>query len=277
MIDRNMRMLASSGNRSTRSSTTSNTSSTRQQLQQKKMCLVSTVPPPIMFSTKQGVIVFKKMVAGVSLSKTTNSSFGIFSSQDASIMALHDLCKRGHPKMCDVVDAVEKNPASLEARNESGQYPLHVAVANAILPEVIMFLVLKFPRACAVVDVHGKCPLHYATLSTGWIVKGGGLFAQDTSTNGNGNGNNFVLHPEYMNMVQLICKAHSAALVHEDNDERNPIEYALLDDAPGDMISTLQRTSVQFQRARRAELKAKTLCNFHHAIAGTQTCAMNVQ
>jgi hypothetical protein len=140
------------------------------------------------------VIVFKKMVAGVSLTKTTNSSFGS-ASQDASIMALHDLCKRGHPKMCDVVDAVEKNPASLEARNESGQYPLHVAVANAILPEVIMFLVLKFPRACAVVDVHGKCPLHYATLSTGWIVKGGGLFAQqDTSTN------DFVLHPEYMNM-----------------------------------------------------------------------------
>jgi hypothetical protein len=76
---------------------------------------------------------------------------------------------------------------------------------------------------------------------------------------------------------QLICKAHSAALVHEDNEERNPIEYALLDDAPGDMISTLQRTSVQFQRARRAELKAKTLCNIHHAIAGTQKGAMNVQ
>jgi hypothetical protein len=208
---------------------------------------VSTVPPPISFSTKQGVIGFKKMVAGVSLRKT--NSFGSHDTQEAngsaSNMALHDLCKRGHPKMCDVVNAVEKNHTSLEARNESGQYPLHVAVANAILPEVIVFLVLKFPRACAVVDVHGKCPLHYATLSTGWIVKGGGIFED---------ANDFV-HPEYMNMVKLICKAHSAALVHEDNDGRNPIEYALLDDAPGDMIRNLQRASVKFQRERVAESK----------------------
>jgi hypothetical protein len=120
---------------------------------------------------------------------------------------------------------------------------------------------IRAPRGpCAVVDVHGKCPLHYATLSTGWIAKGGGLFAhQDTRTNGK---HDFVLHPEYMNMVQLICKAHTAALVHEDNDERNPIEYALLDDAPGDMSSTLQLTSVQFQRARRAESKISCTVTF---------------
>jgi hypothetical protein len=208
-------------------------SSNRSVYGKNSLCHISTVTPPSPLKVRG----LRRLIAGKKAS--FNRLYSDDSIEGCGDMSLHYACQK-HPKLSDIVAICENNHKSLQRANESGQFPLHVAVANALSTEVIIYLVLQYPQACRIADVYGKYPLHYATLSTGWIVKGGGIF-EDIE--------DFV-HPDYTDMVKLICNAFPGALINEDNDGRNPIELALLDSAPVEIVKMLQRTSVKYQRAR---------------------------
>jgi ankyrin repeat protein len=169
-------------------------------------------------------------------------------------MKLIQLCRK-YPRIQDVMTVLEKHPDSLQATNNMGQTPLHVAAAHGVNAEVVMYLLGKDPQAASVVDNQGKLPLHYAAKQSHWRAEDGVCFLNISDVEAVMNGesdDDHVLDPMYKNMVKAVAKAYPKALSHEDDNGCNPIEYALMNDASLDVVKTLQRTAVNSLRQRAA-------------------------
>jgi hypothetical protein len=174
-------------------------------------------------------------------------------------LRLIEKCLR-NPKLQDVQELLETHPCALQAVNRNGQTAIHVAAEHGVSADVIIYMLRKFPMACSIIDAFGRLPLHYMARSSGWVSKGGGIFEERKEN----------VHPEYVNLIKMTCEACPGALVHEDQDERSPIEYALMEGAPMDVVSILQRTSIEYQRARDSHLlKFSSLDNEINAVAST--------
>jgi ankyrin repeat protein len=161
-------------------------------------------------------------------------------------MKLLRVCRK-YPRIQDVMAVLKKHPDSLQATNDMGQTPLHVAAAHGVNAEVIMCLIAKDPQAASVADNQGKLPLHYAVKQSHWRAADGGCYldGSDVEASMNDDGDNdHLLDPVYKKMVKALATAYPQALCHEDNNGCNPIEYALMNDASLDVVMTLQRTAV---------------------------------
>jgi hypothetical protein len=170
-------------------------------------------------------------------------------SEEATIRMLYD-CRK-YQSLSDVQALVERFPDCLRSANHLAQTPLHVAASAGVNCEVLTFLILSYPQACWVIDVHGKLPLHYVASPSKWIVPAGcGPFGDDERDAGNS------LDPQYSSVLKQLCLVYPQAANHEDFVGRNPIELALGDPASDySIVRLLQRASTRhWKQTKRAEI-----------------------
>jgi hypothetical protein len=147
------------------------------------------------------------------------------------------------PFLWAVRNIVEQCPDSVRTVNTVGRTPLHVASAHGASSDVILYLVQAFPQACQVIDFDGMTPLHYVARASYWTKAGHGI------NWGTSNGGDFE-GPTYSDLVKVMVQAHPGAVSIEDEDGCNPIECALLHDAPMDVVNTLQRASARVNKTQ---------------------------
>lgn len=132
--------------------------------------------------------------------------------------------------------------SSMDAADACGRYCIHVAVASGCAPDVIKFFVQMRPKFVGLRDRLGKTPMHYA---------------------GEGYANKFVDNyfdfPDFrevhknttLQVVEILVKVAPQSVNIEDEDEMNPIEYALLTSTNIKVIKTMQRASLKDWRRRK--------------------------
>jgi hypothetical protein len=173
------------------------------------------------------------------------------------------------PFLWAVRNVVEQCPDSARAVNTVGRTPLHVASVPGASSDVILYLVQAFPQACQVIDFDGMTPLHYVARASCWTKTGNGILWGT-------NGGDFE-GPTYSDMVKVMVQVHPGAVSIEDKDGCNPIEYALLHDAPLDVVHTLQRASVKanktLNRLEKSNMAAATNVA-RETLPSTQVSAM---
>jgi ankyrin repeat protein len=187
---------------------------------------------------------------------------------------LFDACKN-KPSSNEVSLIVNMCPETVKGVNEFGQTPVHVAAANGASANVIVYLLHKFPKACAMTDSSGKVPLHYVAHFSLWTVEGPSrreATSYDAPVGERGQFKKFYVGPTYLDMVKLTCQANPSAILIEDMQGRNPIEYALLQDASMEVIKTLQHRSIKCLRAIQAGNKMK---NVSAPLSGDFSCSQN--
>jgi hypothetical protein len=186
-----------------------------------------------------------------SSSSMKDELFKDFPSVDRSEFQLETAVKAGRrllnvlaetPFMWAVRDIVEQCPHSVRTVNAVGRTPLHVASVNCASSDVIMYLIQVFPRACQVIDSHGMTPLHCVAHASYWTKTGEGILW--------GSGAGDFEGPTYSDLIKAMVQAHPGALSIEDGDGCNPIEYAILHDAPLAVVSHLQRASVKLNKTQ---------------------------
>jgi len=161
------------------------------------------------------------------------------------------LCKR-YPTFQAVKTIVEEHPGSVKAVNNKGQTPLHVATAYGASPAVIMYLTLQYPEACSIADHERKLPLHYVSCCSEWLKGDGfdtdfGIFdgIMPQTSGGITTGESDLYEAGYVDMLRVVCRANPEAVHCEDSQGCNPIEYALIEGAPINIVRLLQRASVK--------------------------------
>jgi hypothetical protein len=166
---------------------------------------------------------------------------------DRSVSKLTKACKRDR-SLKEIKSIVDKFPDSVTLADLQGYTALHVSADNATSPAVLLYLLQLFPEACSLADKQGKMPLHYVAVPSKWSARrpiGSFIFESD---DGESVEDEMILHPQYMDLLQAFMQAYPSALAHDDFTGQNPIECALLDDAPLEVVKIMQRHSVDHLR-----------------------------
>ncbi len=117
-------------------------------------------------------------------------------------------------------------PESFAAFDAMGRYPVHIACAWGSSPDTIKFLIDSYPHAARVQDFHGKCAIHHLCRSFRENY-------QDTSS--------ILFNDIIMDLVESLYTVAPMSFNVEDDDEKNPIEYALCSDFDIKVIKAMQR------------------------------------
>ncbi len=121
---------------------------------------------------------------------------------------------------------------ALEGQDCLGRTPLHVACGCGAHYQIIKRLVKAFPQACDLQDEDGRLPLHHACDTECAIFEG------DVTPRA----------PPCIDTVNL------ESVLVEDEDEMNPIEYAIVSDLNMEIVRLLQKASIHLRR-KEAEVK----------------------
>lgn len=127
---------------------------------------------------------------------------------------------------------------ALEAQDCIGRTPLHVACGSGAHHQIIRRLVKECPQACDLQDDDGRLPLHIAC-DTECV-----LFEGDQTPR----------EPPTFDVVQVLLSGSLNSVLVEDEDEMNPIEYAIISDLDIKIVKLLQKRSMSLRR-KKAEVK----------------------
>ncbi|KAL7525040.1 hypothetical protein ACHAWF_001184, partial [Thalassiosira exigua] len=150
-------------------------------------------------------------------------------------MTLLHACVRFDVPISILDEMIKLYPHALHEVDCMGRTPLHVAAGSSASPMIIKRLTVEYPQACAVQDEDGMTPLHFACDTTCQLF-------EDDNVAPRG--------PPSLMTVRILLAGSLEAVIMEDVDEMNPIEYALLSDAAMDVINLLQRASLRTQRKK---------------------------
>ena len=135
-----------------------------------------------------------------------------------------------------VLDMIEICPDLLAARDCLGRTPLHVAAGSGVAPMLIQILAHVYPSACDVQDVDGKTPLHFACDSSSV------LFEDD---NHNESATHQWAQQPCHDAIRALLSGSLAAATIEDSDEMNPVEHAIMSNAPLKTVKLLQNAAAK--------------------------------
>ncbi len=127
---------------------------------------------------------------------------------------------------------------ALEGQDCLGRTPLHVACGSGAHCQIIRRLVKAFPRACDLQDEDGRLPIHLAC-DTECV-----LFEGDQTPRA----------PPTIDVVKILLSGSLQSVLVEDEDEMNPIEYAIISDLSIKIVKLLQKASMSI-RKKEAEVK----------------------
>ena len=121
---------------------------------------------------------------------------------------------------------------ALSGQDCLGRTPLHVACGSGADARIIRRLVSSFPYACDLPDEDGRLPLHIAC-DTECV-----LFEGDETPRA----------PPSHDAVRALLSGSLRSTLVEDEDEMNPIEYAIVSDLDIKTVRLLQKASMVVRR-----------------------------
>lgn len=133
-----------------------------------------------------------------------------------------------HAPLQVVILLSNRYPLCLNKPDLSGKFCTHVAAKYSAHPDVMAFIISKNPAAAGCPDNKGKCPIHYIAE---FYVKHGSLHHKEC------------VDELMLDTVRLLRQAAPQSFNLEDQEERNPIEYAIENDADIRVIKMMQRTA----------------------------------
>jgi hypothetical protein len=150
---------------------------------------------------------------------------------------------------------VEHFPGSLEAVNCFKQTALHVACLRGAQPDVVAYICLQHPKACSMQDQNGKLPLHYLVTQSKRFFEDVAMFNSwfDDVLEENRQESTTRCIEVYLEMLRTVIKQYTQALGTEDNEEMNPIEVAIVYEAPQTVVCTLQQFSSYMWKEHEAK------------------------
>ena len=172
-----------------------------------------------------------------------------------SDLIIHHACQSSAPLRL-IVGLSTICPSSVDTADENGRYPLHLAVASGCAPEVIQFLIQRNPTSAAIQDTSGKTPLHYAGECYAEMFINNNLDLPDSE-----------IHRNTYLVVQMLVAVAPHAANMEDEDEMNPIEYAVLNSTHLKVIKMMQQASRKEWRKQAPEGKGQSI---HRPVAALQ-------
>ena len=137
-------------------------------------------------------------------------------------------CVRYDPPIKVLDKMIKLYPQALEEKDCLGRTPLHVAAGSGASPWVIKLLTMNYPKACNVQDEDGRTPLHLACDTSCELFE----YDQDLSR-----------CPRSLDIdtIRVLLTGSLAAVTLEDVDQMNAYEYAIVSDAPIEVVSLLQK------------------------------------
>ncbi|KAL7524322.1 hypothetical protein ACHAXR_001490, partial [Thalassiosira sp. AJA248-18] len=143
-------------------------------------------------------------------------------------MTLLHACVRYDPPIKLLDQMIKLYPEALEGEDCLGRTPLHVAAGSSASPWVIKLLTINYPQACNIQDEDGRTPLHFACDTSCELF-------EDDECSPRG--------PPTLNTVKVLLSGSLDAVTLEDEDEMNAVEYAIISDAPLDVVNLLQKAT----------------------------------
>jgi len=161
-------------------------------------------------------------------------------------MTLLHACVRYDPPLDVLGKMIELYPQALAEEDCLGRTPLHVAAGSEASPLVLKLLTMNYPQACSVQDEDGRTPLHFACDATCE------LFESDDQAQASPRG------PPSLDTVRVLLSGSLAAVTLEDFDEMNAVEYAIISDAPMEVVKLLQKASQRVLKMTKMNLSRPT-------------------
>ena len=138
-------------------------------------------------------------------------------------------------------------PMSMESTDDKSRYPIHVAVAYGCRMDVIKFFLQEKPDFANLQDSSGKTPMHYAGKSYSTMYVNNYCNFPDISE----------VRRNTLEVVKLLVEAAPQSVNTEDEDDMNPIEYALLSSAHISIVKAMQRASRKEWKRQKEEKREK--------------------
>lgn len=146
-------------------------------------------------------------------------------------MTLLHACCRHQPPVEIIAQMIRLRPELVSAQDCLGRTPLHIAAGCSAHPHVIKILAHADPNTCTVQDDDKRTPLHLA------CDRHCNLF-EDPKGESNDDGRD----PCYDAIRALLSESLEPATV-EDEEEMNPLEYAILSNADLKVVKLLQKAT----------------------------------
>jgi len=148
---------------------------------------------------------------------------------------IHQACSHRAPK--EILQGLSSEYwKSLYHADSDGRFPIHVAALNGAGPDIVSFLINSNSASAGIKDALGKTPLHY--ICEEFLKKNQGT-------------NSLRCHQNMFRTVALLIKSAPSSVNVEDNEEMNPIEYAIASGAHVGIIKEMQKASRYCWRARQ--------------------------
>jgi len=148
---------------------------------------------------------------------------------------IHQACSHRAPK--EILQSLSSEYwKSLYHADSDGRFPIHVAALNGAGPDIVSFLINSNSASAGIKDALGKTPLHY--ICEEFLKKNKGT-------------NSLQCHQNMFRTVALLIKSAPSSVNVEDNEEMNPIEYAIASGAHVGIIKEMQKASRYCWRARQ--------------------------
>ncbi|KAL7548852.1 hypothetical protein ACHAWF_012120 [Thalassiosira exigua] len=171
-------------------------------------------------------------------------------------MTLLRACVRFDVPSTVLDQTIKLYPQALRLADCMGRTPLRVAAGSSSTPLVIKHLTVEYPQACKIQDEDGMTPLHFACDTTCQ------LFEDDQAASRG---------PPCLLTIRILLAGSLEAVVLDDSDGTNVVEYALLSGASMEVINLLQKASLRVLRASKNK-KRKLV---HESPLAKETSAMS--
>lgn len=155
-------------------------------------------------------------------------------------MTLLHACVRYDPPVPLLLKMTELHPESLRIKDCIGRTPLHVAAGSGASSFVIRILTSKYPHACNIQDEDGRTPLHFACDSSCELFEGD----EECSSRG----------PPSLDTVRVLLAGSLEAVTLEDAEEMNAVEYAILSNAPIEVVVFLQKAMRRVMEMKKSKM-----------------------
>lgn len=145
-------------------------------------------------------------------------------------MTLLHACCRHQPPVEIIAQMIRLRPELVSAQDCLGRTPLHIAAGCSAHPHVIKILAHADPTTCTVQDDDKRTPLHLA------CDRYCNLFEDPREESNNGR------DPCYDAIRALLSESLEPTTL-EDEEEMNPLEYAILSNADLMVVKLLQKAT----------------------------------
>lgn len=157
-------------------------------------------------------------------------------------LIIHYACQYNAP-LRTIVRLSTRLLSSLNAIDDDGRYPIHVAVLSGCMPDVIRFFLRVSPATASVQDKFGKTPMHYAAECYAENYLYNYVEAEDAEA----------AHDNARLVVEMLIAAAPQSVNVEDEDGMNPIELAVINSAHIKVVKMMQTASRKDWRRRTEE------------------------